>query len=316
MKSNVHPTYKTRYRVGNWRAYERALVRRADVTLWLSAGARAAWAAPPSGRPGGQPRFSDLAIETALTLRLVFRLPLRQTEGFVRSVLVVMHAGLDAPDHTTLSRRSQRLDVGVHAVPATGPAHLLRNNGCRNDSRCSFLNASWPQDARLIVDSTGLSIVGEGEWAVATRGGRGTRGWKTLHLGVDRSGVIVAQVLTEATVDDAAVGIDLIGAAPGDLASVTGDGAYDTVGFYEAADVNADGTDGQGVSKETTVECPRSNDRRRGNAGGAHGRRPRATIGGRVWRTPSFGTRPSSEPVFAPVVEGGGASKRALPATC
>ncbi|MBA2355531.1 MAG: transposase [Acidobacteria bacterium] len=76
MKSSVHPTCKTHYRVGNWRAYERALVRRGDVTLWLSPGAMAAWAAPPSGR---QPRFSDLAIETALTLRLVFRLPLRQT---------------------------------------------------------------------------------------------------------------------------------------------------------------------------------------------------------------------------------------------
>jgi len=210
MKSRVHPTYKTRYRVANWRAYERALVRRGDVTLWLSPGARAGWRASPSGRPGGQPRFSDLAIETALTLRLVFHLPLRQTEGFVRSVLTVMRAGLDAPDHTTLSRRSQRLNVGMQVVPANGPVHL-------------------------IVDSTGLSIVGEGEWAAAKHGGRGTRGWKKLHLGVDRSGVIVAHALTDATVDDAAVGIDLIGAAAGAVASVTGDGAYDTVAFYAAA---------------------------------------------------------------------------------
>ena len=109
----------------------------------------------------------DLAIETALTLRLVFRLPVRQTEGFVRSILTVMRAGLDAPDHMTLSRRSQWLDVVVHNLPAKGPLHL-------------------------IVDSTGLSVVGEGEWAAAKHGGRGTRGWKKLHLGVDRSGVIVA----------------------------------------------------------------------------------------------------------------------------
>lgn len=210
MKSRVHPTYKTRYRVGNWRAYGRALVSRGDVTLWLCPDARAAWSVPPSGRPGGQQRFSDLAIETAPTLRLVFRLSLRQTEGFVPSILLVMRADLEAPDHTTLSRRSQCLDVAVHNVPVKGPLHL-------------------------IIDSTGLSVVGEGEWAAAKHGGRGTRGWKKLHLGVDRSGVIVAQALTEATVDDAAVGIDLIGAAPGDVASVTGDGAYDTVGFYEAA---------------------------------------------------------------------------------
>ena len=210
MKSRVHPTYKTHYRVGNWRAYERALVSRGDVTLWFSPDARAAWGVPPSGRPGGQQRFSDLAIETALTLRLVFHLPLRQTEGFVRSILTVMRAGLDAPDHTTLSRRSQLLDVAAHDLPATGPLHL-------------------------IVDSTGLSVVGEGEWAAAKHGGRGTRGWKKLHLGVDRSGVIVAHALTEATVDDATVGIDLIGAAAGDVASVTADAAYDTVAFYEAA---------------------------------------------------------------------------------
>jgi hypothetical protein len=137
-------------------------------------------------------------------------LPLRQTEGFVRSILTIMRAGLDAQNHTTLSRRSQLLHVAAYGLPAQGPLHL-------------------------IVDSTGLSIVGEGEWAAAKHGGRGTRGWKKLHLGVDRSGVIVAHMLTEATVDDATVGIDLIGAAVGDVASVTGDAAYDTVGFYEAA---------------------------------------------------------------------------------
>ena len=76
----------------------------------------------------------------------------------------------------------------------------------------------------LIVDSTGLSVVGEGEWAAAKHGGRGTRGWKKLDLGVDRAGVIVAHVLTEATVDDATIGIDLIGAAAGNIASVTADG--------------------------------------------------------------------------------------------
>ena len=87
----------------------------------------------------------------------------------------------------------------------------------------------------LIVDSTGLSIVGEGEWAAAKHGGRGTRGWKKLHLGVDRSGVIVAHALTEATVDDATTAIELIEAVDGDVASVTADAAYDTIAFYDAA---------------------------------------------------------------------------------
>ena len=97
MKSRVHPKYKTKYHVGNWPEYERALVRRGDITLWLSADAIDAWTPRPSGRRGGQRKFSDQAIETALTLRLVFGLPLRQAEGFLRSVLSVMRVDLDTP---------------------------------------------------------------------------------------------------------------------------------------------------------------------------------------------------------------------------
>ena len=95
--------------------------------------------------------------------------------------------------------------------------------------------ADLPAGLHLIVDSSGLSIVGEGEWAAAKHGGRGRRGWKKLHLGVDRSGVIVARALTEASVDDATTGITLIEAVDGALGRVTADAAYDTIGFYEAA---------------------------------------------------------------------------------
>ena len=75
MKSRVHPTYKTKYRVKNWASYDRALVRRGDVTVWFSAAAIAAWEPAGVGRRGGQLRYSDLAIETALTIRLIFTLP-------------------------------------------------------------------------------------------------------------------------------------------------------------------------------------------------------------------------------------------------
>ena len=74
MKSKVHPRYKTKYHVANWAGYNRALVRRGDVTVWLSAEAIAAWTPGRSGRRGGQRRYSDLAIETALTLRLLYHL--------------------------------------------------------------------------------------------------------------------------------------------------------------------------------------------------------------------------------------------------
>ena len=210
MKSKIHPKYKTKYRIGNWAAYERSLVDRGDITLWLSADATDAWTPSPSGQPGGQQRFSDVAIETALTLRLVFRLPLRQTEGFVRSVLALMGAALETPDHTTLSRRSQRLQVALHRLPAAGPIHV-------------------------VVDSTGLSVVGEGEWAAVKHGGHGRRGWKKLHLAVDRSGAIVAQALTDATADDASTALPLLAAVEGDVTSLTADAAYDTVAIYEAA---------------------------------------------------------------------------------
>ena len=206
MKSRVHPTYKTKYRVANWAAYGRALVGRGDVTMWVSPEAIATWAPVGVGTRGGQQKYSAVAIETALTLRLLFHLP----EGCLRSLFGMMGLDLAAPDHTTLSRRSQHLDLTRVRVPRGKGLHL-------------------------IVDSTGLSIRGEGEWAAAKHGGHGRRGWKTLHLRVDRSGVIVAHALTEATADDATTASTLINAVDGGLTSVTGHAAYDTIAFYETA---------------------------------------------------------------------------------
>ena len=104
MKSRVHPRYKTTYRVGNWPAYDRALVQRGDVTLWLTPEAIATWEAVGVGKRGGQLQYSEVAIETALTLRLIFHLPLRQTEGFLRSIFGMLYLDLSAPDsHDSLT---------------------------------------------------------------------------------------------------------------------------------------------------------------------------------------------------------------------
>ena len=210
MKSRVHPKYKIKYRVSNWADYDRALVQRGDITLWISEEAIASWKPAPTGLRGAQRKFSDHAIETALTLRLVFKLPLPQAEGFLRSVLCLMGVNLEAPDHTTLSRRSQRLDLALSRPPANEPIHL-------------------------IVDSTGLSIVGEGEWAAAKYGGRGKRAWKKLHIGVDESGLIVAEALTHGSADDAKTAVDFIDEVENDIASFTADAAYDTIAIYDAA---------------------------------------------------------------------------------
>src|ERR671916_2289308 len=89
-RANRHPNYKTAYRVNNWHEYDQALRNRGDITLWISQDAIDAWTPPQTGKRGAQPVYSDVAIETALSLRLLFRLPLRQTEGFLGSVLRLM----------------------------------------------------------------------------------------------------------------------------------------------------------------------------------------------------------------------------------
>jgi transposase len=211
-RSRVHPTYKTKYRVTNWASYNKALVNRGNLRLWISPDAIANWNAKPNERRrGGQPKYSDLAIETALTLGLVYHLPLRQTEGFVTSIFELMSLHLDIPDHTTLSRRSKTLNIKLKAkLP--------------------------PDPIDLIIDSTGLSVFGEGQWAAAKHGKRGSQGWKKLHLGVDGHGAIVAEALTDPNVDDAKTGVGMIKKARFRVKTVVGDAAYDSRDIYKAAE--------------------------------------------------------------------------------
>jgi len=115
-RSQVHPSYKTRYRVTNWREYERGLVERGSLTIWLSPNALKSWKPRSNGLPGGQRRYSDSAIALALQLRLVFKLPWRQTEGLLRSLFVLLKVDLDVPDHTTFS---------VSTLRTASPSRLL-----------------------------------------------------------------------------------------------------------------------------------------------------------------------------------------------
>jgi hypothetical protein len=185
-KSKVTPKFKTKYRVENWPAYEASLRKRGDITVWFDEDAINAWNEPPSGLPGGQHRYSDLAIVTALTLRTVFHLALRQTEGFVASLIRLMGLDLMTPDHTTLSRRSGTLDVAPIAKQHDGPIHL-------------------------VIDSTGLKMVGDGEWlAYKHKTSNTRRSWRKLHLGIDGDGFVVASELTDSSVDDASVGVAMI----------------------------------------------------------------------------------------------------------
>ena len=208
--SLVHPKYKTKYSVKNWSEYEQGLRNRGDIMIWFSEDAIAGWIPRGKRSPGAQRRYSDLAIETALTLGILFHLPLRQTEGFVGSLLRLMDLDLRSPDHSTISRRANQLDVQLPTVGIKSPIHL-------------------------VVDSTGLQIVGEGPWTSAKHGQRGTREWRKLHVGVDENGVIVAQKLTDSTTDDAGEVRGLLDRIPDDkkIVRFTGDGAYDQSSIYE-----------------------------------------------------------------------------------
>ena len=169
----------------------------------------AAWTPPKNGLRGGQRRYSNLAILTALTLRVVFRLPLRQTEGFLDSLLGLMGLGLKAPDHTTLSRRNRIVKLPPLSRAHDGPIHL-------------------------IVDSTGLKIMGSGEWNTHKyKASRKRRDWRKLHIGVDDEGFIVAAELTASSVDDASTVPDLLDQIEDPIRRFTADGAYDHRSLYD-----------------------------------------------------------------------------------
>ena len=205
-----HRIPRARYRVTNWPTYEAGLRCRGDLTLWLDEAAVAGRSAPKRSTPGGQPIYSDLAIELVLRLRLVFHLALRQAEAFAGSILRLLGLELSVPDHSTLSRRG-RAFVGrcPRVLPNPGPIHL-------------------------VLDSTGLELFGQGEWN-AKKHGRTRRNWCKLHLAVDAvTGEIAAHVLTDGNADDAAQVALLLRDVEGDIASVTADGAYDGDPTYQA----------------------------------------------------------------------------------
>jgi hypothetical protein len=169
----------------------------------------AKWQAPPRLSPGGQAHYSDMAIETALMLRLTFHLPLRQTEGFVESIFALLGVAVSAPDHSTLSRRATTLpSVSLGRMP-DGPLHVL-------------------------IDSTGLKLYGAGEWLQEKHGARARRSWRKLHLAVDAaSGMIVAQTLTEKEMGDPSQVGPLLDQIQEDIEQVTADGAYDGAPTYQ-----------------------------------------------------------------------------------
>jgi hypothetical protein len=240
---------RQRHRVTNWPAHEAGLRQRGSLTVWFTDEAVAAWAAEPRTTRGGQPRYSALAILTALTLRAVFRLAYRQAEGLIGSIIGLLGLALRVPDHTTLSRRSATLEVPRPSRPSVGA-----------DGEAAPLH--------LLVDSTGLKLCGAGEWLTERHGTKRRRSWRKLHLGLDAdTGQIRASALTGREVDDGAQAGPLLDQVAGPVASFVGDGGYDQDGVYaEVAQRHPDAAviippRATGVPSETAESAPTQRDR-------------------------------------------------------
>lgn len=203
-----------RYRVRNWPAYNRALVRRGSITFWVDEEAVRGWrdSAAPGPLGGRRRTYSDTAIECVLVVRAVFHLSLRASQGFLESVVKLMGVDLPIPDYTTVSRRQAGLALQLGPSRTRTPRHV-------------------------VIDTTGLKVFGAGEWYVRKHGrGKGRRRtWRKLHLGVDEaSKEIVAVDLTASGVHDGPHMPAMLDRVPDEVGQVSGDRAYDSGRCYQA----------------------------------------------------------------------------------
>ena len=199
-----------RYRTTNWSSYNVSLRKRGSLLIWVDKDMT--WRAPRDGRTGRPTAFSDAAVQFCLSIKILFKLPLRQTAGMVASLLRL--AGLDwpVPDFSILCRRQKTLAVQIPYRRADGPLNLL-------------------------VDSTGIKFLGDGEWQARKHGVQGRRQWRKVHLAMDpATSDIRAVEFTPSRDGDSPVLPDLLGQIPEDelIGTVTADGAYDTRRCHKA----------------------------------------------------------------------------------
>ena len=213
-RSQYKHAKQKKYHVRNWAEYNEGLRRRGDLTVWFDEEAIADWKGDKTGKPGGQRVYSDMAIETSLVVRMVYKLAYRQTEGFLHSIASLLGLGIEIPDYSTLCRRSRllRKKLRIPKAASTQPIHLM-------------------------IDSTGLRIhVG------TARKPPKQRAWRKLHIAVDRkTGNIVASELTASRVRDATRVPALLTQIQAPLASVAADSAYDKAAVYEAIEAHSPG---------------------------------------------------------------------------
>jgi len=197
-----HKIKKSRYKVTNWHDYNNGLRQRGDVTIWFTEEAIADWHPEKTGARGRPQLYSDIAIETAVFIRQVFHLPLRQTEGFMKSLARIMKAEITIPDFSSISKRCIAL-----------PRHLL--------------SKAVEPGSIVIVDSTGLKVYGKDEWHQEKHNVSARRTWRKLHLAIDENHQVLACELTTPDVGDPTTVPDLLAQIDTPFGTFIGDGAYD-----------------------------------------------------------------------------------------
>lgn len=201
---------KQTYRVRNWKEYNKALVERGSITFWINEEVAKKWYEPENQRKerGRQKVYSSLSIETCLTLRILFKLPLRSVEGLVNSLFKLIGFKIKAPCYSQLCRRQKELEVQLkHRVK--GKIHV-------------------------VVDGTGLKIFGEGEWKVRQHGYIKHRMWRKLHIGIDvKSQQIVMMELTDNKIGENKKFAELLSQYKDGYETVGGDKGYDSYACHE-----------------------------------------------------------------------------------
>jgi hypothetical protein len=192
---------KKKYRVRNWKKYNESLVKRGSLTLWIPENVSQIWT------EDGRRTYSDASIEMMITLKAMYGLSLRATEGFAQSVFALAGIPLDVPDYTTISRRAEHLSVKLKTVDIK-------------------------QSVNIILDSTGNKVYGEGEWKVRQHGWSKRRTWTKIHIGIDSDGEIRAEVTTENNIHDSLVVDDILNQEKKPIDGFWGDGAYDASPVY------------------------------------------------------------------------------------
>jgi len=195
----------SKYRVPNWPQYEEGLIARGDITFWFSKDAAKAWYnTATASTVGAQKLYSDLAIQVFATIYMLYKQPLRQTEGFLNSIIRLMGLNISSPDHTTISRRLASIELDRPSLKRDEPITVL-------------------------IDSTGLQIFTSGEWSEVKHKTIRKKEWRKLHIGIDENTKeIVASTLSSNKVSDGSQVLPLLSQVESDVKAIKADGAYDS----------------------------------------------------------------------------------------